>query len=218
MASQILGSPITVTVGDLLTVSPDLQKSVGEQLRRKRVPLDGSKAPTFATLETSDPVLFQDSGHIPGDDAYPILHDAPAPRVVRPRWELSDRVFDCVLGSGSQINMIRKDVCDALGSSVLPGERVAMESADGRKSETSGQAHKEIMCFDGIRLPITAQVMMNASYQILLGQPFLALTSLRAQHYPSGGVEVKITDPRSYKALIIPTFPRGRSRPAVQDF
>jgi hypothetical protein len=218
MADQLLNAPITLTFGDILAASPDLQRSVSEQLRRKRVPSDGSKASTFTALEASDPVLFQDSGHVLGDDGFPVSREALALRVIRPHWERSDHVFDCVLDSGSQINVIRKDICDALGLSVLPGERVTMESADGRKSETLGQVHNAVMRFEEIRLPIKAQVMKNAPYQILLGQPFFALTSLHAQHYPSGSVEVKITDPRSGKELIIPTLLRGRSRPPVQGF
>ena len=74
------------------------------------------------------------------------------------------------------------------------------------------------MSFEGIWLPVKAQVLKNAPYQILLGQPFFALTSLHAQHYPNGSVEVRITDPRTNKELIVPTFPRGRSRPAIQGF
>jgi hypothetical protein len=218
MADQLLNASITVSIGDVLAASPDLQKAVGEQLRRKRVPFDGSKTSTFTTFEISDPVLFHDTGHILGEDGFPISREALALRVVRPQWENSEQVFDCILDSGSQINVIRKDICDALGLSVVPGERVTMESADGRKSKTLGMVHNAVMCFQGIRLPIKAQVMKNAPYQILLGQPFLALTSLHAQHYPNGTVEVKIMDPRSGKELIIPTFPRGRSRPVTQGF
>lgn len=132
MADQLLNAPITVTIGDVLAASPDLQRAVSEQLRRKRVPSDGSKtSSTFATLEALDLASFHESGHVLGDDGFPISREALALRVVRPQWEHSDRVFDCILDSGSQINVIRKDVCDALGLSVLPGERVTMEVADG---------------------------------------------------------------------------------------
>ena len=99
-----------------------------------------------------------------------------------------------------------------------PGERITMESADGRKSETLGQVHNAAMRFNEIRLPVKAQVIKNAPYQILLRQPFFALTSLRAQHYPDSSVEVKIMDPISGKDLIITTFPRGCSRPEAQGF
>ena len=219
MADQLLNAPVTVTIGEMLAASPDLQRSISDQLRRKRVPLDGSRtSSTFAALETSDAASFQGTGHVLGHDGFPISREALALRVVRPNWENSRCVFDCILDSGSQINVIRKDVCDALGLAVLPGERVTMESADGRKSETLGQVHNAVMCFNGIRLPVKAQVMKNAPYQILLGQPFFALTSLRAQHYLNGDVEVRITDPTSDKELIIPTFSRGNSHPPIQGF
>ncbi|KAF9441235.1 hypothetical protein P691DRAFT_684634, partial [Macrolepiota fuliginosa MF-IS2] len=57
---------------------------------------------------------------------------------------------------------------------------------------------------------LQVQVVENASYDMLLGQPFLTLTEACTHHYTTGDLHITLHDPNTHDTFTIPTKPHVR--------
>ena len=83
-----------------------------------------------------------------------------------------------------------------------------MISANASSNQTLGLIHNLKATVDGENdFYLQVQVIENASYEMLLGRPFLTLTEAMTQHHANGD---SCLDPNTKATITIPTKPRKR--------
>ncbi|KAF9440821.1 hypothetical protein P691DRAFT_767201 [Macrolepiota fuliginosa MF-IS2] len=114
---------------------------------------------------------------------------------------------DAILDEGSQIIGIRRDVWEKLGVPLRSDQSIVMESANATHERSIGLIRNLQVNIGNLTLYVQAQVVENASYKMLLGQPFLTLTQANTHHFPDGGSHITLADPNSQSVITIPTKP-----------
>ena len=113
---------------------------------------------------------------------------------------LNDKVqVEAILDEGSQIVSLCKDIWEKLGVPVCSDHK--MISANASSNQTFSLIHNLKVTIGAYNFYLQVQVVENASYKMLLGQPFLTLTKANTQHYMNGDLHITLQDPKS-KAII----------------
>ena len=81
-----------------------------------------------------------------------------------------------------------------------------MEAANSTITATMGHLKNLGFTFSDINFFLQVQVMPNAPYEVLLGQPFYALTELISQDYASGEQHIQIRCPNTGVVMKLPTY------------
>lgn len=124
--------------------------------------------------------------------------------------ELDNKVsVDAILDEGSQITAIRRDIWEKLGLPLLSNKKMIMESANSLKESTLGLIRDLPVHIGHNTFYPQAQVAEKASYDMLLGCPFLTLTEACTHHYTNGNSHITLLDPNSHDTFTIPTKPRA---------
>ncbi|EPS92482.1 hypothetical protein FOMPIDRAFT_1084022, partial [Fomitopsis schrenkii] len=117
--------------------------------------------------------------------------------------------IECVLDSGAQMIVMRKEVWEKVGGSLLPDEGVIMETANKATVKTVGKANGLVFNFDGeVEVRLNVQVVEAAPFDVLLGRPFFAATSCVTKDHEDGKTEVVLTDPLTKKKVQVQTYER----------
>ncbi|EPS93242.1 hypothetical protein FOMPIDRAFT_1086373, partial [Fomitopsis schrenkii] len=117
--------------------------------------------------------------------------------------------FECVLDSGAQMVVMRKEVWEKVGGTLLPEEGVIMETANRATVRTVGKANGLVFNFDDeVEVRLNVQVVDSAPFDVLLGRPFFAATSCVTKDHEDGKTEVTLTDPGTKKKVQVRTYER----------
>ena len=126
---------------------------------------------------------------------------------------LDDKVqVEAILDEGSQIVGLRKDIWEKLGVPVRSDHKMNMISANALSNQTIGLIHDLKVTIGAYNFYLQVQVVENASYEMLLGRPFLTLTEANTQHYANGDSHITLQDPNSKAILTLPTCARGNAQ------
>jgi len=87
-----------------------------------------------------------------------------------------------------------------------------MISANALSNQTIGLIHDLKVTIGAYNFYLQVQVVENASYEMLLGRPFLTLTEANTQHYANGDSHITLQDPNSKAILTLPTCARGNAQ------
>jgi hypothetical protein len=87
---------------------------------------------------------------------------------------------------------------------------MVMESANSSREATLGLLRDLPVRIGRSTLYLQVQVVENASYEMLLGRPFLTLTEARTHHYTNGDSHITLLDPNLHDTFTIPTKPHIR--------
>ena len=233
---------ITISLEELLSLSPDLRYRVKERVTAKRFPAAANKAQVhFADTEGSvieeimshavlenyseTPVEIQPGVYRIPDIAQTfysapdlrdkvILRSAKESHALRAiHMELADKAqVECILDPGSMIVAMLDAVSHQLGIPYDPEIKLQMQSANGEYDSTLGLACNVPFRFNDITLLIQCHVVQSPAYDILMGRPFDVLTSSVVRNYDNAEQTITITDPNSGKVYTIPTIERGPPR------
>ena len=119
---------------------------------------------------------------------------------------LDDKVqVEAILDEGSQIVGLWKDIWEKLGVPVRSNHKMNMISANASSNQTIGLIHDLKVTIGAYNFYLQVQVIKNASYEMLLGQPFLTLTEANTQHYVNGDSHITLQDPNSKAIITLPT-------------
>jgi hypothetical protein len=130
--------------------------------------------------------------------------------------ELDGKIsVNAILDEGSQITAIRKDIWEKLGLPLLSNEKMVMESANSSREATLGLLRDLPVRIGCCTFYLQVQVVVNVSYDMLLGRPFLTLTEAHTHHYSNGDSHITLVDPNSHDTFTILTKPQVR--PSIQN-
>ena len=121
--------------------------------------------------------------------------------------------FECIIDGGSQIVAMSNSVWAKLGNNLQMDKSITMETANTSVSATQGRLHNVKFTFRDLDLYLQVQVVPRAPYEILLGRPFLMLTTCTTRNWPDGDQQITIIDPNSGQTATIPTYEHIKNRP-----
>jgi hypothetical protein len=105
--------------------------------------------------------------------------------------------IEATIDNGSQIIGIRKDKWEELGIPMRSDHLMVMESANMSKDQTLGLLADLKLTIGENNFYLQVQVIKNAPYKLLLGQPFFTLTQATTRHYTNGDSQITIVDPNT---------------------
>ncbi|TFY53806.1 hypothetical protein EVJ58_g9241 [Rhodofomes roseus] len=194
---------------ELGEVSIDFRKAMNERTRTYRVPLQSGMV-AEGKEEASETSLLVGAGrNIANFECWDSLNL----RTVGPTVN-GVAGLECVLDTGSQVVLIRRDVWERLGGSLRVDDGVLMETANKSQIRTVGKAVGVRFVFDeDVEVFLNAQIVDIAPFEVLLGRPFFAATSCETKDHPNGRMEVILTDPKTKRRVMIQTYERKPRQP-----
>ena len=84
-----------------------------------------------------------------------------------------------------------------------------MVAADHSRSSTLGTLENVLLKFGDVKLYIQVQVVEDAPFDILLGQPFFAVAGAQMSHSTSGEQLITLKDPNSGSVVTLATKGKG---------
>jgi len=165
---------LNIRVHDLLALSGDLRREIVDQTHtQNKVLAVGAALVTLPEM----PVEF----------ATPLREVEVV--VMGQRHELG------LLDEGSEIVIVREDLCKELGLKVNKKRRMTMQTANGGKEEMQGCMEYLELEVGGVKTYAHAFVVQSAPYRLLLGRPWQKGVKLGKIEQADGSMEVEISDP-----------------------
>ena len=116
-----------------------------------------------------------------------------------------------LLDEGSEIVIVREDLCDELGLEVNKKRRIMMQTVNREKKEL--QECMEYLEVGGVKIYAYAFVVQSAPYWLLLGRLWQKSVKLGKIEQADGSMEVEISDPGNEKRwVLVPTKERVEDR------
>ena len=226
---------LTVSMEELLSISPELRSQFREKITPRRV---AAETRTVAFAETDEVVddaasevccsgkpLEPDGVIVP--DPYEVYLRDLAPS--REATELSvakeshtlrsivglvdnKEYVEAIVDPGCMIIAMSEHVCHALSLAYDPSIRLNMVSANGETDKSLGLVRNVPFRVADIVLYLQVHVIRNAAYDILLGRPFDVLTKSVVKNFENEDQTITIRCPNTGQVATIPTVPRGRAR------
>jgi len=181
-----------IRIRDLLALSGDLRREMVDQTRtQNRMPVVG------ATLATMSRTLLE--------FATPLREVVVV--VMGRQRELG------LLNEGSEIVIVREDLCDELGLEVNRKRRMTMQTANGGKEELQGCVEYLELEVGGVKTYTHIFVVQSAPYRLLLGRPWQKSVKLGKIERADGSMKVEISDlGNERRRVLVPTKERVRGK------
>ena len=200
----MLDGQARVTWGELGEVSMEFRKAMTEQSKVHRVPLGANLVEGGGMTVAATLAAIQKRGSRQGYGCW----DNLTLHVVKPTVN-SFKGYECALDSSSQMIMVRKDLWEKVRGTLLPEEGIILEMANRVTIQMVGKANGLLFSFNGeVEVRLNVQVVEEAPFDVLLGQPFFAAMSCVMKDHEDGKVEITLTDPLSKKKVQIQTYER----------
>jgi len=207
VANQALNGSITLPIRDLLSISPDVRRHIKEQIVTKRVTSASANA---LSAEANIVECFMAALPERADNIIVADHSVNL-RVLD--LILNDKIqVEAILDEGSQIVGLRKDIWEKLGVPIWSDHKMNMVSANASSNQTIGLIHDLKVTIGVYNFYLQVQVVENASYEMLLGRPFLTLTEANTQHWANGDSHITLQDPNLKAIITLPTKARGNGQ------
>lgn len=208
-----LDTTFPISVREFLASSSDARKLIKDQVTTRRIPTANVSALEETATDEYDLSTTFLNQHTPATSSLIVANKVEDLRTIS--LILNEQVtVDAILDEGSQISAVRRDVWEKLGLPLMTTETMIMESANASKDSTLGLLRDLPTRIGRNTFFLQVQVVENASYEMLLGRPFLTLTEARTHHYTSGESHITLRDPNTHDTFTIPT--KSRVRPAIQ--
>lgn len=118
-----------------------------------------------------------------------------------------------LLDEGSEIMIVREDLCGELGLEVSRDRKMMMQTANGGKEEMLGCVEYLEIEVGGVKTYAHAFVARKAPFWLLLGRPWQKGVKLGKVERGNGGMDVEITDPGDEEQkVVVPTRERKGGR------
>ena len=125
---------------------------------------------------------------------------------------------ECLLDGGSQMVRMNENVWKKIGNNLRIQECVEMQAANSGRTLSNGRLENVKFTFGDIDIFLQVQVMTGVPYDVLLGQPFTALTKCVTHEWRNSDAHITIWDPNSDTIITIPTRRRIQQHVAQTDF
>ena len=126
------------------------------------------------------------------------------------------RKVECVLDTGAQLVVIKKSIWEGLNVPMKPTQTYNMVAAKHTRTSPLGKLENVWVRFGNVELYIQAQVVEDAPFDLLLGQPFFALAEVRTSHSASGEQLITLKDPNSSEVVTLATREKVEQGPGFR--
>jgi hypothetical protein len=217
VTERALNSTITLSTRELLAVSADVRKHVKDMITSKKVavnvvetsPVDAYL--TSTSKEASEAFLTLEPGEynrMMGKNSKPSKALPTLPlRVIYPTFG-DDVQAECILDSGSQIVVMRRDIWQRLDIPISSDKSTSLEAANSGTAQTLGLVENVPVKLGPVVVYLQAQVVSNAPFEVLLGRPFFDITNCMEISLPGGRHEIRVIDPSDGRPYVFSTKPR----------
>ena len=120
---------------------------------------------------------------------------------------------ECILDSGAQIVIMRRDIWEKLRVPITSSKAMNLEAANSSTTLTMGLVENLPVKMGPITVYLQVQVVQDAPFEVLLGRPFFDVTSCTDISQSGGGHQVTLKDPKTGESYVFPTQPRIRHLP-----
>ena len=220
--SRALDATVPVSARELLAVSSDARKHVKDLVSAKRV------AANFSANDPMDAYISSSAGpesssvllDVTQYDATTTTAVPSLPlRVIYPTFAPGIEP-ECILDSGAQVVVMRRDIWEKLRSPITANKAMSMESANSGTTLTLGMVEQQPVTLGPITVFLQVQVVENAPFEVLLGRPFFDVLSCMDISHSGGIHKIRVKDPKTGIPYVFPTQPRQQtpSRGAAVNF
>jgi hypothetical protein len=203
VVQKILSQQVSLTVAEAIALFPEVWKFFKEGTTTCRIPMSDSPTQTnmvstFYSAPDNDEELIEGTYSLP-------LHTLQV--------SLNDVITTtAIIDSGCQIIIMRLDIWEKLSLPPLPDHIMVLESANGKSNATKGMLPRVMFRVGDIQLPCPVQVIEEAPFEVLLGQPFTTLAEANIQEFSNGEMHVTLKDPSTRLVQQFPTKGRVTGR------
>ncbi|EIN13453.1 hypothetical protein PUNSTDRAFT_30996, partial [Punctularia strigosozonata HHB-11173 SS5] len=128
-------------------------------------------------------------------------------RVLRPL--ISGQIeAECVIDSGSEGVMMRKDVWAATGLPLFLDDAISITAANSTTTRTLGGLRNVLFNIGGMEVYLQVQVIDDAPWEVLLGRSFFTHTACETKDLPDGSSTLTLTHPETGERVLVPTLER----------
>jgi hypothetical protein len=140
-------------------------------------------------------------------------------RILRPL--ISNQIeAECVIDSGSEGVMMRKDIWAATGLPLYVNDAINITAANSTTTRTLGGLRNVLFNISGMEIFLQVQVIEEAPWEVLLGRSFFTHTACETKDSPDGSSVLTLTHPETGERVQVPTIerPNRHSPRKVQGF
>jgi len=216
VVNRWMDSTFSLSGRELLGISPDARKQVKEMVVSKKVSANVFEDDSADSYLSS---LFEQSAPLSSLDLekYEYSPSAAASlplRVIFPVFAPGVEP-ECILDSGAQIVVMRKDIWEKLHAPIASSKFMTIESASSGKTTSLGLVENHPVRIGPITVFLQIQVVDSAPFKVLLGRPFFDITSCKEISHQGGDHEIHLKDPKTGEDYMFPTRPRLRRPPVT---
>jgi hypothetical protein len=240
VVSKALGAEISLTVEELMKLSPSVRDELKSKLGSRFTALQAeaneylsaddlpNQVQTFLAKELPrnerptvpdegaialDVVIQYHQGLTPDQEPRKIVvsKESQALKVVFPRIN-GVAEEECVCDTGSQIVSMSEAAARQLQLTYDPDITIYMQSANGESEKTLGVAKNVPFTFGDVTVYLQVHIVRDPAYRVLLGRPFDVLTKSEIKTEENGSTNITITCPNTKRRRTINAYDRGRPR------
>ncbi|KAI8995266.1 hypothetical protein BD414DRAFT_373498, partial [Trametes punicea] len=222
----------SLTLEELLALSPEMRHATREACSVHRVPVDGQVGSEGTDSGRSDALQAESLHQVgtlppgalviadpvesflktcgPGESLPPLVTsvDSLAIRAIEGTFQDSRQEpvrVSCILDSGSAITSMLDSLAHTLGLAYDPNVILRMQSANGETNPSLGLARNVPVRFGDIVVYLQLHVISSPAYDVILGRPFDVLTESVVQTFGDGTQTITLHDPNSSTITEVPT-------------
>src|SRR5882724_6610712 len=184
---QILSEKVCLSVEELLALAPEVRRHFKEATTMKRLPALPAEAQFKAAHHIATFSMDKHHEHFSDEPALPL-------QTIEVTLDHTVTVTG-IIDSGCQVVIIRKDICERLGTPMKHKQVMFMESANGQSNATMGSIPSICFSIGEVSLYCQVQVVKEAPFECLLGLPFRCLASTKCQEFLDGSAHLLLMDP-----------------------
>jgi hypothetical protein len=218
LVNKMLDIPLPhMTTRNFLGSSYTARRELMSQLSAKKAPLN-VPAPFAASANFSSQPSNKLAFECNQCDETHLHLAAPERQHLQVIWPIIDGQLECecVVDSGCETTMMRKDIWEKLGLPLHVNEGVTYTAANKTQTKMMGGLHNVSMNNCGQEIFVQYQVVDKAPWEILLGRPVLTHLQCETIDHQDRSQHLIITHPETGVRVQVPTAERPRRTPPVR--
>ena len=201
----VLSEKVYLLVEELLALAPEVRKHFKESTTTKKLLALPAEAQAMAAHTVSTFSMGMD-------------HERLMAELALPLWTIEVTLDGTIsvmgiIDSGCQVIIIHSNIWEKISIPMKYEQVMFMEMVNGQANMTMGTIPSICFSVREVSLYCLVQVVRNASFECLLGLPFMSLASTKCQEFPDGSAHLLFTDPNTGASITIPTHTKKSPRP-----